>query len=266
MVPSIYVAGWILMAVGYSYSGAMKLSSLSWMDGSALARILENPLARPGFLRVWLLSFPPICLRLATWSALGLELFFAPLSLVRRLRPWIWSTMLLMHFGLFALVDFADLTAGMIVLHLFTFDPAWLANTTRLAAGNVFYDGHCGLCHGAVRFVLAEDRTGNAFRFAPLQGETFQRLVPAEQQAGLPDSIVVRTSDVALLARSDAFIHILHRLGGGWSALAAILRVIPRPVRDTTYDFVARIRYRVFGRRDALCPIVPADLRARFDP
>jgi predicted DCC family thiol-disulfide oxidoreductase YuxK len=130
----------------------------------------------------------------------------------------------------------------------------------------LFYDGHCGLCHRTVKFVLLHDRARGAFRFAPLQGETFQRLVPPEQRAGLPDSIVVRREDGVLLARSDAFIYILRRLGGGWGALAAILRVIPRPVRDAVYDLVARIRYRVFGRRDDLCPIVPADLRARFDP
>jgi predicted DCC family thiol-disulfide oxidoreductase YuxK len=130
----------------------------------------------------------------------------------------------------------------------------------------LFYDGHCGLCHRTVKFVLRHDRTGGAFRFAPLQGETFAALVPPERRAGLPDSIVVRTLDGSLLERSDAFIHILRRLGDGWKALAGILAVMPRPVRDTIYDFVARIRYRVFGRRDELCPIVPADLRARFDP
>jgi predicted DCC family thiol-disulfide oxidoreductase YuxK len=266
MPPSIYFAAWILMALGYTYSGAMKLSSPSWIDGSALARVLENPLARPGFLRLWLLSLPPAILHFATWSALAFELLFAPLALIRRVRPWIWTGMLLMHLGLFALVNFADLTAGMVMLHLFTFDPAWVPSAVQGRAETFFYDGHCGLCHRAVRFVLAEDREGNEFRFAPLQGETFQRLVPPEQRAGLPDSIVVRREDGVLLARSDAFIYILRRLGGGWGALAAILRVIPRPVRDAVYDLVARIRYRVFGRRDDLCPIVPADLRARFDP
>ena len=48
--------------------------------------------------------------------------------------------------------------------------------------------------------------------------------------------------------------------------LAGVLAVIPRPMRDLTYDFIARIRYRIFGKRDDMCPIVPPDLRARFDP
>lgn len=130
----------------------------------------------------------------------------------------------------------------------------------------LFYDGHCGLCHRAVKFVLKHDRPGDAFRFAPLQGPTFQAQVPANRRAGLPDSIVVLTQAGELLVRSDAFLHILGRLGGGWRRLAGLFSVIPRPARDRVYDFVARIRYRIFGKRDELCPIVPPDLRERFDP
>jgi predicted DCC family thiol-disulfide oxidoreductase YuxK len=130
----------------------------------------------------------------------------------------------------------------------------------------LFYDGHCGLCHRAVKFVLKHDRTGEAFRFAPLQGETFGALVPAAEREALPDSIVVRTTEGALLLRSAAFLHILRRLGWGWRVLAAILAVVPRALRDAAYDFVARVRYRIFGRRDDVCPLVPAELRKRFEP
>jgi predicted DCC family thiol-disulfide oxidoreductase YuxK len=166
---------------------------------------------------------------------------------------------------LFALVNFADLTAGMVVLHLFTFDPEWVPPAGQGRAETVFYDGHCGLCHRAVRFVMAEDRAGEAFRFAPLQGETFRALVPAAKRANLPDSVVVRTSDGELLVRSSAFIHIFRRLGGGWRVLVAVLGVVPRGLRDAAYDLVARVRYRIFGRREDVCPIVPAELRKRFD-
>ncbi len=131
---------------------------------------------------------------------------------------------------------------------------------------HIFYDGHCALCHRVVKFVLRHDGTGRAFRFAPLQGETFQARVGAERREGLPDSFMVLARDGSLLIRSDASIHILRRLGGGWKTLGAIISLIPRGLRDAIYDFVARVRYRVFGRRDDLCPVVPAELRARFDP
>ena len=130
----------------------------------------------------------------------------------------------------------------------------------------LFYDGHCALCHATVKFVIKRDRTGIAYRFAPLQGETFQAQVPAKQRAGLPDSIVIRTADGSLLARSDAIVRILRRLGGGWKIFGSILAVIPRGLRDAVYDFIARVRYRIFGKREDLCPIVPPALRQRFHP
>jgi predicted DCC family thiol-disulfide oxidoreductase YuxK len=137
-------------------------------------------------------------------------------------------------------------------------------NTVPPPTEIVFYDGHCGLCHRAVKFVLKHDRTGAAFHFAPLQGVTFREKIPEDRRAELPDSMVALTADGTLLTRSDAFLHICSRLGGGWRMLAAILSIVPRALRNAIYNFVARIRYRVFGRRDELCPIVPAELRARF--
>jgi predicted DCC family thiol-disulfide oxidoreductase YuxK len=143
---------------------------------------------------------------------------------------------------------------------------AFLVETDAPTSEYLFYDGHCGLCHRAVKFVLKHDRGGKAFRFAPLQGETFLARVAAERRAGLPDSVVVLTRDGELLVRSAAFLHIFRRLGGGWGVLAAVLSFVPPGLLDFVYDFIARIRYRVFGKRDDLCPIVPAELRARFDP
>jgi predicted DCC family thiol-disulfide oxidoreductase YuxK len=143
---------------------------------------------------------------------------------------------------------------------------AFLVVRDRPVGDYLFYDGHCGLCHWAVKFVLKHDRSGEAFRFAPLQGPTFEARVPVERRALLPDSIVVLTCDEALLVRSSAFLHILRRLGGGWAILASLLGVIPPGLLDLAYNFIARIRYGVFGRSDEVCPIVPAELRARFDP
>ncbi|MGO9010342.1 MAG: thiol-disulfide oxidoreductase DCC family protein [Bryobacteraceae bacterium] len=130
----------------------------------------------------------------------------------------------------------------------------------------IFYDGHCALCHRLVRFVLQHDRSGTAFRFAPLQGRTFQEKVPLGQRPGVPASMAVETHNASLLVRSDACVHVLRRLGGGWRLIASLLAAVPRPLRDAFYNFIARIRYRVFGRRDALCPTVPPGLRQRFDP
>jgi predicted DCC family thiol-disulfide oxidoreductase YuxK len=129
----------------------------------------------------------------------------------------------------------------------------------------IFYDGHCGFCHRTVRWVLKRDPAGTLFRFAPLQGATFQKLVPAFYRASLPDTFVLRTSDAKLLVRSDAFIGILRRLRGPWMPLATVLNLVPRFIRDGVYDLVARIRHRLFARPTDTCPVLPPDQRARFD-
>jgi predicted DCC family thiol-disulfide oxidoreductase YuxK len=127
----------------------------------------------------------------------------------------------------------------------------------------VFYDGGCGMCHRGVHFVAVRDRDG-AFAFAPLGGETFLAAVGETERARLPDSIVVRTADGRTLVRSAAAIHILSRLHRGWRFLAAIGRIVPRPVRDFLYDRVAAVRKRVFAAPKTACPILPPHLRARF--
>ena len=264
MPESLFLLAWVLMALWYSYGGYTKLVSPSWLDGTALARILESPLTRPGFLRETLLALPETSLRLATWGALGLELLFAPLAMFRRLRPWIWSAMLGMHLGLLLVIDFADLTFGMVILHLFTFDPAWFRPTGADTPELLFYDGRCGLCHGVVRFVLTEHRGGVAFRFAPLEGETFRAMVPAAESRALPDSLVLRTTDGHLLTRSAAVLRILRRLGGVWRLIAAVVELVPASVRDRWYDAVARTRHSLFRRPPQACPVVPEHLRGRF--
>lgn len=144
-------------------------------------------------------------------------------------------------------------------------EPSHAAAVGVPPAELLFYDGGCGLCHRSVRFVAAADRAGY-FRFAPLGGETFRALVPADARTSLPDSIVVRRADGALLARSDAALHVLRRLGGAWTAVAAALALVPRGLRDAAYDFVARRRLRWFARPADACPLVPRHLRARFAP
>lgn len=130
---------------------------------------------------------------------------------------------------------------------------------------HVFYDGACGFCHRSVRFLAAHDRAGR-LRFAPLGGSTFQGFVPAAEAAGLPDSLVVRTGDGRLLVQGDAALHLLRGLGAGWRALAAILALVPRSLRERGYAAFARNRQRWFAQPQHACPVPPGPLRARLDP
>ncbi len=134
------------------------------------------------------------------------------------------------------------------------------------SAERIFYDGDCGVCHGSVAFVARHDRTGEAFRFAPLGGEVFRDRVAPEVGGRLPDSLVVQTDAGKLLLRSDGVAHILRRLGLAWRLLGFALVLVPRPIRDFLYDRFAERRHHLAKRPDGTCPLMPPGLRGRFDP
>lgn len=253
----VFAAAWAVLAVSYTYSGWTKLLSPSWWDGSALAVVLGNPLMRDNPAVAFLSAQPPLLLKLLTWSALGAELLFAPLSLWPRLRPVLWSALLAMHLSLLFMVDFADLSMGMVLFHLFTFDPRWVP--PRDGTATAFFDGSCALCHGFARFVLAEDTRGRV-SLGHLGGPSFRREAPPP---GLPDSLVVLAPDRRWLTRSDAVLHVLSLLGGFWRVLAFAGLAVPRPLRDALYDAVARRRGGISAAAGP-CPLPPARFARRF--
>jgi hypothetical protein len=120
-----YWTAWIALAAGYSFSGWMKLRSPSWIDGSALLHVLNNPLARPGWARDCLLALPASSLRYLSWATVAAELLFLPLSLSQKTRMIAWWTLVAMNVTILFVINFADLTLGMLMVHLFTYDSAW---------------------------------------------------------------------------------------------------------------------------------------------
>jgi predicted DCC family thiol-disulfide oxidoreductase YuxK len=152
------------------------------------------------------------------------------------------------------------------MLQMFPFAPAWGRPCKAQRPELVFYDGHCGLCHWAVRFILARDRTGEAFRFASLESDTFRTALSEAERALLPDSLVVQTEEGTILTRSTAVLYVMWRLGGVWWVLSGVATLMPVAFRDWLYDEIARIRHRLFQAPPASCPIIPLDLRSRFLP
>lgn len=122
-------AAWVVMVLGYSYSGVMKLQSLSWLDGTAIEHVLHSPLAHDTWLRRWLVE-QPMVLKVVTWGTLALEVFAAPIALFERARPLLWWSFIGLHVGILCTVDFADLTLGMLMIHLLTWGPSWRLTPT----------------------------------------------------------------------------------------------------------------------------------------
>jgi predicted DCC family thiol-disulfide oxidoreductase YuxK len=118
----------------------------------------------------------------------------------------------------------------------------------------VLYDGLCGMCDAVVQFLLRHDKK-DAFRFAPQQGE-FARQILARHamDAAMIETICViencNSPAERVFIKSEATIHIAEGLGGIWS-VALLAKLLPHSLRDAAYDFIARNRYRIFGKRTA---------------
>lgn len=132
----------------------------------------------------------------------------------------------------------------------------------------IVFDGVCALCDASVQFVLRHDQQ-ELFHFAPLQGETGQRLL---QQTNIDPEVI---QSVVLIEapdrgskmpkaylRSDAALRIAASFTGKWRLLRH-LRFVPRPLRDMVYKLVARWRYRLFGKYQQ-CVVPAASWQERF--
>ena len=167
--------------------------------------------------------------------------------------------------------EFARGWPGFLLLHLFTFNPGWIPSRHPEGLTDVFYDGACGLCHQTIRILLAEDAEGLRFRFAPLDSERFRAACSASgsgfaSEEAIPDSVLVQRPQEPMLARSAGVLELGHQLGGFWRLASMLMGWLPRTVLDAGYDFVARVRHRLFNRPEDACPIMPPHLRERFSP
>ncbi len=129
----------------------------------------------------------------------------------------------------------------------------------------IFFDGYCGLCDQFISGVLAHPRA-NAFLFSPLQGETFTALVADQPHLlGLDSIVVFDPASRNAYTHSSATIFILHRLGGTRAVLATALMLVPLALRDLGYRCMARLRFRLFGKRSS-CRLPSPQERALFLP
>lgn len=125
----------------------------------------------------------------------------------------------------------------------------------------ILFDGECNLCHGAVQFVLRRDPRAR-FRFASLQSAAGRAAIAAAAPAArLPDSIVLLRGG-RLDTKSAAALAVARGLRFPWPLLS-VFWLVPYPLRDLVYDWIARHRYRWFGRRER-CWVPEPALRGRF--
>ena len=125
----------------------------------------------------------------------------------------------------------------------------------------LLFDGVCNLCNGAVQFIIERDEDG-LFRFASLQSDAAKQLLEKYPEASEDISTIVLLEKGRLYTRSDAALRAARYLSGAWPALYGFI-IIPRPIRNAVYDWIARNRYRWFGKKDQ-CMIPTPELKGRF--
>ena len=131
----------------------------------------------------------------------------------------------------------------------------------------ILYDGVCGLCNSLVQFLLKHDKDGR-LRFASLQSDFAEKVLRRHgfDAKDLDTLHVVENYDQPgerVLQRSDAILRAGRELGGFWTASSSVARIVPRPLRDLVYRFVATNRYRVFGKYES-CMLPDPNQRSRF--
>jgi predicted DCC family thiol-disulfide oxidoreductase YuxK len=125
----------------------------------------------------------------------------------------------------------------------------------------VLFDGECSFCSRSVQFIIRHD-PAERFAFVPMQSDRGKTLAAGYALNTAGGETLILVQDGRCYLRSDAVLEIAAGLSGRWRLLRH-LNVVPRPVRDLGYRFIARNRYRWFGRRTS-CFRPDEAVRRRF--
>ncbi|HEX6193809.1 MAG TPA: thiol-disulfide oxidoreductase DCC family protein [Chitinophagaceae bacterium] len=125
----------------------------------------------------------------------------------------------------------------------------------------LYFDGVCNLCNRSVQYIIKKDKK-KLFRFASLQGKSGQAMLAKNgiRQDDFNSFILVEGEKI--FTRSTAALRVFRLLGGSWKILYVLI-IVPRFLRDPVYNWIARNRYKWYGKRDE-CMVPTAELRDRF--
>ncbi|OXG06925.1 putative DCC family thiol-disulfide oxidoreductase YuxK [Flavobacterium araucananum] len=126
----------------------------------------------------------------------------------------------------------------------------------------ILFDGVCNLCNGAIQFIIKKDKN-DIFRFVALQSELgigICNYIGVDQNK--IDSIILYNPGVAYYYKSSAALEIAKNLNGFYS-LISIFRIFPEKLRNYIYDYIAKNRYKWYGKKES-CMIPTPELKAKF--
>lgn len=125
----------------------------------------------------------------------------------------------------------------------------------------ILFDGVCAFCNYWVRFIFKYNRKKDIF-FIPLQDERAQELLPKELSPSELKSVIYYKQGL-VFTKSTAALSVGKELNPFFRIASNILLIIPKIIRDKVYNFIAKHRYKWFGKYDA-CPLPTEDLKKQF--
>ena len=131
----------------------------------------------------------------------------------------------------------------------------------QLTHSIILFDGVCNLCNGAVNFVIKRD-TGNVFKFTPLQEKQGVLLLKTHAVDTQKLDSIVLIENEKVYVKSSAALRIARKMSNLWPLFFVFL-IIPSFIRDGVYDFIAKNRYKWFGKKEQ-CMIPTQGLREKF--
>lgn len=127
----------------------------------------------------------------------------------------------------------------------------------------ILFDGVCNLCNNSVLYVIKRDKT-NTFLFAPLQSLTGQEIIKEFNidTTNIDSILLFNANNRKIYSKSSAALHIAKSLSFPTRLLSVFL-IIPNFMRNWVYDFIAKNRYKWYGKKDA-CMIPTPELKSKF--
>jgi predicted DCC family thiol-disulfide oxidoreductase YuxK len=126
----------------------------------------------------------------------------------------------------------------------------------------ILFDGVCNLCNTSIQYVIKHDKA-NRFMFAPLQSAIGKQIITAfDIDTNKTDSVLLYSNENGLSIKSTAALKMAKHLGFPRN-LASIFFIVPAFIRNWVYDFIAKNRYKWYGKQDA-CMIPTPELKSKF--
>lgn len=126
----------------------------------------------------------------------------------------------------------------------------------------ILFDGVCNLCDKAVQYIIVQDKK-DIFRFVALQSDLGKAITSylGIDTAKL-DSIILYEPGTAYYIKGEAVLRVA-KLIGGWPSLLSIFGILPKKIQDWVYDFMARNRYKWYGKKES-CLVPATAIQSKF--